>query len=111
MDQRKKIKRSQKQEKRGMKSLGGYTHSGSGSGWARKGDGSTETELVEFKRTDNKKQITLKAQDLEKIRTEALIAGRIPLLGFELAGRNYIVMSEDDYVASRVEDIDAGRGS
>ena len=35
---------------------------------------------------------------LEKIRREALLEGRAHLLGFELGGRDYIVLSSEDYL-------------
>lgn len=91
-----KLRKSQAQEKRGMKRLGGTVQPQSGAGWAKKGDGRTKREAVEFKRTD-KKQITLKAVDLQKITTEALVEGREALLGFEVGGRHYVVLTEDLY--------------
>lgn len=86
-----------------MKRLGGTRHAGSGNG-DRKGDGRVngskwsdpEHQLVEFKRTD-KRQITIKAADLEKVFNEALATGRTPVFGVELGGRNYVLQSEGDY--------------
>ena len=69
---------------------------GSGATPFRKGDVRTSRELVEYKRT-GKTQITLKAKDLQKIQTEALVEGRQALLGFEVGGKNYVVLSENDY--------------
>lgn len=92
-----KIKRSRKQEKDGMTRLGGTVTPRSGAGWSKKGDGRTAAEMVEFKRTD-KKQITLKDVDLKKVESEALVEGRSSLLGFQLGGRNYIVLTEDDFL-------------
>lgn len=68
----------------------------SGAGWKRKHDVRSEGVLWEMKRT-GKKQITLKANDLESVRREAILEGRIPLLGFELNGRNYVVVEENDW--------------
>lgn len=67
---RRRIERSQKQEREGMEKVGGKRHGGSGSSDYRKADGRTDASkwwspvhaLHEFKRTD-KKQITLKAAD------------------------------------------------
>lgn len=95
------MRRSRAQEKRGMAKLGGKVQPQSGAGWARKGDGRTRGELVEFKRTD-KKQITLKALDLKKIETEALVEGRQALLNFQVGGRNYVVLSENAYEELRM---------
>jgi len=84
-----------------MERLGGVRHRGSGNG-ARKGDGRTsggewyDNELVECKRT-GKQQITVKADDLEKLASEASVTGRIPVLVFELRGRNYVIHEEADW--------------
>jgi len=32
----------------------------------------------------------------------ALLENRIPILGFELAGRNYIILTEEDYIEMRL---------
>lgn len=82
-----------------MARLGGQRHRGSGNG-ARKGDGRTSTELIEFKRT-GKTQITIKADDLEKIAAEAALTGRIPGLVFELRGKHYVVHEEADWLYYR----------
>lgn len=86
-----------------MERLGGTRHAGSGNG-SRKADGRVnsgkwsdpEHQLVEFKRTD-KRQITIKADDLEKVFREALATGRTPVFGVQLGGRNYVLESEGDY--------------
>lgn len=85
-----------------MKRLGGRVVPGSGAGWARKGDGRTAHELVEYKTVlKGNTQITLKAADLKKITTEALVEGRNALLGFAVGGRNYVVQTEDQYEEMR----------
>ena len=53
-----------------------------------------------MKRTD-KKQITIKADVLEKIFDEAVGSGRRPALGIELNGRNYVLQLEEDDIAQR----------
>lgn len=78
-----------------MERLGGKRHRGSGNG-SRKGDGRTSDELIEFKRT-GKTQITIKADDLEKIAMEAAVTGRIPALMFELKGKHYVIHEEADW--------------
>lgn len=104
---RRRIKASQAQERRGAKQHGGRVQPGSGSQVSKKGDvktprvpGATHTtsgSLIEYKRTDGK-SIRLTTVMLEKIRTEALLEGRVHLLGFELGGRDYVVVSAEDYV-------------
>lgn len=105
---RRRIKASQAQEKRGAKLHGGRVRPGSGSQEAAKGDVRVAREqgvsrvtsgtLIEYKRTDNK-GIRLTTAMLEKIRREALLEGREPLLGFELGGRHYVVQLEEDYLS------------
>lgn len=104
---RRRIKASQKQEQRGAEQLGGRVRPGSGSKVSAKGDvrtprppgvtGVVSGRLIEYKRTDSK-SIRLTTVMLEKIRTEALLEGRRHLLGFELGGRDYLVVPAEDYV-------------
>lgn len=91
------LKRSQQQEREGMKAHGGKAHVGSGNRWGQKGDGSTDRSVVEFKRTD-KKQLILKAADLEKIYHEAWADGKIPILDFHLGGRDWCIIDRNDYL-------------
>lgn len=87
-----------------MERYGGKRHGGSGSSDYRKADGRTEGRrwtdpdhaLHEFKRTD-KKQITLKADDLEKLCDEALVENRYAHFRIELNGRNYVLLEEHEY--------------
>lgn len=79
-----------------MRRFGGQVHGGSGSGVFRKNDGRTKNELIEFKRTD-KRSITIKADDLENLITNALAEGRWPVFGIEVGGRNYVILEEADY--------------
>jgi Holliday junction resolvase len=93
------LKRSQAQEKRVAKMTGGSTNAGSGNGWKRKGDvraGGREGVLIEMKRTD-KKQITLKLDDLEKIRREAYAEGRSPVMHIEIGKRRWVLIPEEDW--------------
>lgn len=86
-----------------MERLGGVRHAGSGNG-SRKADGRanglnwTDPDhiLVEYKRTD-KRQITLKADDLELLFDHALVTGRTPVFGFEVGGRDYTTLETGDY--------------
>lgn len=92
--------RSRAQEERTAKLFGGRTTPRSGAGWKVKNDVRTDRFLIENKRTDAKKSITLKAVDLEGVRRNAIAEGRgrIGLVHFELNGRNYFVAEESDFM-------------
>lgn len=87
-----------------MEKVAGKRHAGSGSSDYRKADGRTDASrwyspahaLHEFKRTDNK-QITLKAEDLEKLFDEALVENRFAHFRIELQGRSYVLFEEHEY--------------
>ena len=80
-------KQSQKHEKRLAKLVGGSTNAASGAFWSRKGDVRSADLLIEHKWT-GKKSFTLKAIVLEKIVSEAILDGRMPLLGISLNNNN-----------------------
>jgi hypothetical protein len=92
-----RLSRSRRQEREGMQRFGGVQNPRSGARWDRKNDGRTDTELVEFKRTDNRRSITLLYDDLRALRRHAVVEGRVPLLCFELAGEHFVVLPENDY--------------
>jgi Holliday junction resolvase len=85
------------QEKRLAKAVDGKRRAASGAFWSGKGDIRCEGYLIEAKWT-GAKQITVKAQVLEKIVTEAVIEGRIPVLAIELNKKNYVVLTEEDFL-------------
>ena len=87
-------------EKRLAKATGGSTIAASGAFWNRKGDVRTSDLLIEHKWT-GKKSFTLSASVLEKINTEALLDGRIPILGIHLNGHNYVILDEEDFLDLR----------
>jgi len=91
---------SGRHEKRLAKVLGGSRTAASGAFWSRKGDVRTADLLIEHKWT-GKKSFSLSAQVLEKIMTEALLDGRIPVLGIHLNGHNYVVLDEEDFLDLR----------
>ncbi len=95
-------KQSQSHEKRLEGALGGKRTAASGAFWSRKGDVRTDDLLVEHKWT-GKKSFTLKAEVLEKIVTEAILDGRMPVLGFSLNNRNYVILDENDFIDFRRE--------
>lgn len=88
---------SQRHEKRLAKVIGGSRTAASGAFWSRKGDVRSETYLVEHKYTAAK-SYSLKISELEKIRKEALLVGRIPMFCLSLGDRNYVLLLEDDFL-------------
>lgn len=99
-DDRKDIlKKSRKQEKRSAGTYKGSRNLGSGNGWLRKNDVRSEQFLIENKLTIGLKSITLKTTDLKELRERAILEDRVPVLQFDLAGRSYVVLVEDDFLA------------
>jgi hypothetical protein len=93
-------KQSKKHEKRLAKVIGGATVAASGAFWSRKGDVRSKDLLIEHKWT-GKAQFSMKATVLEKIVKEAILDGRLPVLGFSLNNNNYVVLTEDDFLEIR----------
>ena len=93
-------KQSLKHEKRIAKKVGGQTTAASGAFWSRKGDVRSEDLLIEHKYT-GKKQTTIKSDVLKKIMREAILDGRMPVLGIHLDGENYVILLEDDFLEMR----------
>jgi hypothetical protein len=102
-DRRAILKKSVKQEKRSANHYRGSRNAGSGSGWLRKNDVRSEDFLIENKLTIGTKSITLKNVDLVELRERAILEDRIPVLQFDLNGRHYVVLVEDDFL-SMIED-------
>lgn len=96
------LRKSQMHEKRLAKKTGGQVSAGSGAFWSRKGDVRTDDLLIEHKYT-SKSSFTLTAKVLEKIVTEAIMDGRMPVLGIHLNGRDYVVLEEADFFTLRQE--------
>ena len=93
-------KESQKHEKRLAKKIGGSVNVRSGGFWSRKGDVRSDDLLIEHKYT-GKKSFSVKADVLEKITREAILDGRMPVLGIHLNGENYVILLEDDFLEIR----------
>ena len=91
------LKRSRKQEKDSAKFHGGRVQPGSGSGWVHRNDVRSERFLVENKRTDNERSITIKADDLRQLRVNATRRDLIGIMEFYLGGHNYIILHRDDF--------------
>ena len=93
-------KQSLKHEKRLAKKIGGSTNAASGAFWSRKGDVRSDDLLIEHKYT-GKKQTTIKSEVLKKIMREAILDGRIPVLGIHLDGEDYVILTEHDFIEMR----------
>jgi hypothetical protein len=91
------IKRSRKQEQDTAKRYGGRVQPGSGSGWVHRNDVRSEQFLIENKRTDNEHSITIKANDLRRLRINATRLDRIGILEFYLGGHDYVILHRDDF--------------
>lgn len=90
-------KMSDRQEKKSASAHGGRLTPRSGAGWVHKGDVSTSDEVIECKAT-GKTQITLKAAWLTKVFAEATAKLKRPVLEFELAGEQYVVLTRHNYL-------------
>ncbi len=103
MDNKRKLRKSRKQERDGARRYGGVCQPQSGAGM-RKLDVRTPTELIEFKRTDAD-SYRLKADDLTTASRHALLDGLRRMLFIIEFGRGdrYVVLSEDDYLELRGE--------
>jgi len=88
---------SQYHEKRLAKAVGGRTTPASGAFWGRKGDVEAPDILIEHKWT-GKDRYTVKAETLEKICTEAIFAGRMPVFMMDCGGHSYVILQEDDFM-------------
>lgn len=97
------MKAWQKQERRLAQRTGGTTTAASGAFWTRKGDVRSASLLVEGKHTD-KQSYSIKVETWDKIRREALLDGRMPVLALEIAGRRLVVIDEEDFFALCAED-------
>jgi len=93
-------KQSQKHEKRLAKKVDGSKTAASGAFWSRKGDVRSHDLLIEHKWT-GKKSFSIKALEVEKIVTEAIIDSRMPVFGISLNNKNYVLLTEDDFLEMR----------
>ena len=90
---------SQRSEKRAATELGGKVQIASGAISGLKGDVVTDEFLVEDKITRSSTQVTLKKAWLDKIKREAFMAGRTPLLRLTFGdeGEAYYVLRSRDF--------------
>ena len=97
-EQKRRLKKSRKQEKQTADRYKGSRNAGSGAGWLRKNDVRTNNLLIENKFTDNVKQYSVKVKDMKELRKQALMEDRIPVLQVEIGGVRFITMYEDDFM-------------
>lgn len=95
--QRAIMKASKKQENRSAKIYNGSRNAGSGSGWLRKNDVRTHELLIENKLTNNEKSYSIKSKDLQELTQRAILEDRLPVLQFDLGGKHYVIINEDDF--------------
>jgi hypothetical protein len=89
---------SRKQERDVAADLHGRPVPASGAFWSRKGDARSDEYLVEAKRTD-KASLSIKRAVWDKIRREALLDGRTPVLALQIQDRNLAVLDWEDFLA------------
>jgi hypothetical protein len=94
------MKEWEKQEKRVAQRRGGKRTPGSGSSWRLPNDVRESKVLWEMKQTGNT-QITVKLTDWDKLRSNAILSGRMPAMHLALGTgskvRHLVVISEDDF--------------
>lgn len=91
-----KLKRSQAQEKRVAKQLGGRTQPQSGAGIFRKEDVKDQRFLVQCKGTTrlDAKQITIKVSDLDQVEFNAATDSRLPAMQIDIGNRHYWMLPD-----------------
>ncbi|MGW3153683.1 hypothetical protein [Streptomyces sp. NPDC001089] len=95
MDRR--IKASRDQEKRLARKVGGTTTARSGAGWAVKNDVRNTTWSIECK-TTAAARFALTNRDLLGAEKNALLDMRHMAFAIEMCGRNWVVISEADFL-------------
>ncbi len=85
------IKVSQRGERQTAKELGGRRVPGSGNGDHRKGDIVTDELLIERKDT-GKRSYILKADDLEKLRIQAVMADKLPVFQVAFGDNSFAII-------------------
>lgn len=98
-EHKRRLKQSRKQERQTADRYKGSRNAGSGSGWLRKNDVRSHEFLIENKFTDNQKQYSVKLKDLTELQQRAILEDRVPVLQFEIQGRRYVIIPEDDFTS------------
>lgn len=99
--------KSRRQEQRVAADLDGRPTPASGAFWQYKGDVRSEDYLVEAKRTD-KASLSIKRAVWDKIRREALLDGRVPVLAVQIQDRDLAVLDWEDFLALTRRDLGEG---
>jgi hypothetical protein len=97
-DHKEIMKASRKQEARTANTYRGSRNAGSGSGWMRKNDVRSHDFLFENKLTQNAKSYSVKYTDLRDLTTRAIMEDRTPVLQFDIGGKRYVILNEDDFL-------------
>lgn len=92
------MKKSVRQEKKAAQAYKGSRQPGSGAGWVRKNDVRSDDFLIECKLTENAKTYTIKFSDLRELAVRALQEDRTPVLQFDLGGKQYVILTQDDFL-------------
>lgn len=96
--QKRIMKASDKQEKRTAAKYGGTRQPRSGAGWVKKNDVRADNFLIENKLTMNAKTYTVKFDELRALASNALKEDRVPVLQFDLGGKSFVILQEDDFL-------------
>jgi hypothetical protein len=91
------------QERRVAKDIGGYPVAASGAGWAVKNDVRNAKWSIECK-TTSKQQFTLTHRALTTAETHALLDNREMAFVIEMVGRQWVVLSYENYLQLAGED-------
>lgn len=83
------------QELRLAKLKGGRRQPGSGSGWLHSNDVKSDEYLWECKQTEGK-SLSIKAEDVEKVRRNALSSGRKWAMHLMIGNRRMVLLDESD---------------
>lgn len=89
------MKEWERQERRVAKKVSGKRQPGSGSGWLHQNDVKSDEYLWELKQTDGK-SISIKAEDWEKVRRNALMSGRKAAMHLQIGKYRLVVLDEGD---------------
>lgn len=94
------LRRSRLQERRAAIDYGGDITPGSGNGWMRKADIHTDRLLVECK-TTLKKSYSLNVDTFNKLKYQAIVENKDPIMEIEFAEHNttLVVMDKNDFLA------------
>ena len=91
------MKEWERQEHRVAKRTGGKRQPGSGSGWLHPNDVKDDEYLREMKQTEGK-SISIKLEDWEKLRRNAIMSGRKPAMHLQIGKRRLVVFDEGDFI-------------